>query len=82
MLLGETGSGKSTLLNMLVNFYRGSPQSRAALPEVKDLKLAVPTKYLKATEPEGKQHSERDIIDRELIMWCIPEPCMSGTWQA
>lgn len=66
MQLGETGSGKSTLLNMLVNFYRGSPQGRTALPEVKNLNLAVPTKWLKATEPEGRKHSERNATDREL----------------
>ena len=66
MLLGETGSGKSTLLNMLVNFYRGLPKSRTALPDVRELKLVVPTKYLKATEPEGKQHSERDATDRKV----------------
>ncbi len=68
MLLGETGSGKSTLLNMMVNFYRGPPESRTALPDVKDLKLAVPTKYLKATEAEGKGHSERDTSDRKFSL--------------
>ena len=63
MLLGETGSGKSTLLNMLVNFFRGKPEACTVLPKQKDLKVAVPTAYLKPTEPEGIGHSERDKSD-------------------
>ena len=67
LLLGETGSGKSTLLNMLVNFYRGKAESRKILPAPKDLKLAVPTKFLSATEPEGRFHSEKDVTQRECF---------------
>lgn len=68
LLIGEKGLGKSNLLNMCINFYRGTLKSRTALPGVKELKLVVPTKWLKTTEPEGKQHLERDATDRELLL--------------
>lgn len=66
MLLGETGSGKSTLLNMLVNFFRAKEEARTRLPTVKELKVAVPTAHLNATEAEGAGHSERDKTDSKL----------------
>ena len=67
MLLGETGSGKSTLLNMFVNFFRGLPQVRTALPEAKDLRAAVPTAHFAVTELEGSEHSERNAADRKCF---------------
>lgn len=76
MLLGETGSGKSTLLNMLVNFYRGPPGSRVSMPDATQLKLAVPTKFLKATEKEGMHSSERNANDREsCAAWNVALSC-------
>lgn len=69
VLLGETGSGKSTLLNMFVNFFRGPPQVKSALPEAKDLRVAVPTAHIAVTEPEGAAHSERNAADRK----CLPD---------
>jgi len=67
MLLGETGSGKSTLLNMFVNFFRGSPEGRTALPDAKDIRAAVPTAHIAVTEPEGAAHSERSATDRTFL---------------
>ena len=64
MFLGETGSGKSTLLNMFVNFFRGKPHARGALPQGQDIKAAVPTAHIAVTEPEGAAHSERNAADR------------------
>ena len=79
LLVGETGSGKTTLLNMLVNYFRGKPEARTKLPDKQDLKLAVPTAYLKATEPEGAHQSERDVSDSKrspdhngIICLCCP----------
>lgn len=67
LLVGETGSGKTTLLNMLVNYFRGGPDARTKLPNKQDLKLAVSTAYLKATEPEGVYQSERDVADSKPL---------------
>ncbi|CAG8659117.1 14006_t:CDS:2, partial [Racocetra persica] len=54
LLLGMTGAGKSTFINRLTNHFKGgSPQN---------LKIAIPTKYLKVTENETT-HSEKDIDD-------------------
>lgn len=50
---------------MLVNYFRGSQQARSQLPTKQQLKIAVPTAYLAATEPEGAQHSERNTTDRK-----------------
>lgn len=71
LLIGETGSGKTTLLNMLVNYFRGDPHARTQLPSRQILKLAVPTSFLEATEPEGTQQTERDISDSKLAIALI-----------
>ena len=68
LLVGETGSGKTTLLNMLVNYFRGAPESRLKVPSKQDIRVAVPTAYLKATEPEGAQQAERDVSDRKCTI--------------
>lgn len=70
LLIGETGSGKTTLLNMLVNYFRGGPHARTELPSRQDLKLAVPTSFLKATEPDGTKQTERDTSDSKLATAC------------
>lgn len=67
LLLGETGSGKSTFLNMLVNFFRGPQEARKLLPKKKDIRLAVPTAFLEATEPEASKNSERSRADSAYI---------------
>ena len=89
LLVGETGSGKTTLLNMLVNFFRGGPEARTKLPSKQDLRVAVPTAYLKATEPEGVQQIERDVRDSKLLHCCclltpgcfnISRQCRQAIW--
>ena len=64
VLLGGTGQGKSTLINLMVNFFRAPHELRKRLPAADQLRVAVPTPYLEATEPEGAQAREKDVKDR------------------
>lgn len=57
MVIGETGTGKSTFINTTVNFFRGGSIERGG----HDLKIAIPTKFFKATEQEGRKATELDV---------------------
>jgi len=50
LVVGETGGGKSTFINTITNFFRNG--------SINNLKVAVPTKHLKATE--GFTHTENN----------------------
>lgn len=64
-LLGGTGQGKSTLVNLMVNYFRGPVEIRAYLPAAEELRVAIPTEHLEATELEGAQARELDVKDRK-----------------
>ncbi|CAG8538495.1 9610_t:CDS:2 [Gigaspora margarita] len=55
LLLGTTGAGKSTFINRLTNHFKGG--------DPQNLKIAIPTKYLGATE--NVTHSEKDIKNQK-----------------
>lgn len=55
MVIGQTGSGKSTAVNVVANHFRGG--------DINNLKVIIPTKYMKATEPEGIRNSEYNVKD-------------------
>ena len=65
LLTGCSGSGKSTVINTLVNFFR-NPRMHREFPGPEDLLLAIPTRYLEATEPEGRFSSEQDAKSGKL----------------
>lgn len=67
LLLGGTGAGKSTLVNTMVNYFRGIPDLRKRLPTSHELKVAIPTQYLEATETEGRNATELNRTDRKLL---------------
>ena len=65
LLLGGTGAGKSTLVNTMVNYFRGVPDLRKRLPARHEIKVAIPTLYLPATEKEGQLATELNQADRK-----------------
>ena len=67
VLLGGTGQGKSTLVNLMVNFFRAPIELRKRLPSARQLRVAIPTQYLEATEPEGAQAREKNATDRKPL---------------
>ncbi len=57
LVVGETGTGKSTLINTIVNCFRGGNLEN--LPH--NIKVAIPTRFLKGTEPESTNNSELNV---------------------
>jgi septin family protein len=62
MVIGESGTGKSTFINTTVNFFRGGSLGKGG----SKLKIAIPTTFLTATEPEGRYATERDTKQGDI----------------
>ncbi|GAQ80006.1 hypothetical protein KFL_000440080 [Klebsormidium nitens] len=57
MVIGASGAGKSTFINTVVNFFRGGSLD----PFGRNLRVAIPNRYFRATEAEGKYAKEMHL---------------------